>query len=325
MDGHSAMMMMPVLVPAPHPTLSRVEPVCDNLPAVVEEGGLSAIDVTLIRRFWHHFCPHGDEMNHRCTKREATRRQPYLKEFSCCGSATLCCQLHCGEIVFSMRGQHRGLYMEPPRPFTLKLKRAAQSQLQGPSRHLQQMQKVHHQHEQQQMDEEGTGLQEKKVEEDHAHETLMSSPAIDLRNGADNDDGSDRHLRVGLAIDGGPAGTGADPRIDSGHSRPALETTPTTIKVDITVIPFFPKHGAGEDAEHGSRRGSGNSNNNNNSPAIASSPPQEPTFDEVRTQLVEAFASQGARDHLEALTLNRKNARVVVRIGGMRFEVFLGA
>jgi hypothetical protein len=50
-----------------------------------------------------------------CSTRDVSPRQPKLEEFSCCGTATLCCLAqYCGETILSTRGQHDRFLVPSP-------------------------------------------------------------------------------------------------------------------------------------------------------------------------------------------------------------------
>jgi hypothetical protein len=318
--------MVPVYAPFPgHPSyLSFVTPVCTNLPTI-EERGMAAVDVIMIKSFWGHFCPHRCELKRNKTKSDSADGKVCYKEFTCCGTAALCCRLHCGEIVFSMEGQHAGFIVLPPVPFKIKLKGAAAATIVAAPSHLSQQDPTSEMPQRQERtDQDAMGHEEEEDEEvieEQAQEIPMASSTVDFQSNAacDNSDSDDDDEEETTR----PSGVEAAPEIDV---RPVPGTGPTDgSESNITVIPFPSTAGTGqEDADHGRV-----SDGSGDTATGSSSPPPEPTFEQVRMHLVEAFKAQEAHDHLKSLTRNvterTKNKKYVDLIGGKRFEVFLGA
>jgi hypothetical protein len=273
------MQMVPVYGPFPgHPRyLNFVTPVCKKLPNI-EKKGLAAINVHVIDTFWHHFCPNHKPFKRNKTKKDSVGGLSHYKEFTCCGTAALCCQVHCGELIFSMRGQHAGFFVLPPVPFKIKLK---------------------------------AGQEDVQAEGD-----LRSIPPAD-----DHDPDDEGDEQGDEAMPNWPTGeTEAAPAMsDQGGSvgiYPSMTTDSESLVVDVAVIPFVPERGTEEDeAEAGSL----------SSHTAVDVAPHEPTFEEARILLVQAFESKKARYHLERLARDKQNSTFVVRIGGMGFKVFLGA
>jgi hypothetical protein len=274
-DSNVAPTMTPlVILPTSHPVLSKVTPVCTNLPEVEEEG-LMALDVQMIRKFWPHFCPDRCPMHLRHTQRESTgKRQPCLKEFACCGTAALICFAHEGELVFAMGGRHDGLYMETPVPFKLKLKgpgpggssTAAPSQLQQSS--TSEMQE----HEQQQQEEEVEEQTQQKHHEDHeededeeeqkepGHKVRMSSSTVHLHcDGVNNEDDEDEVNEDDEDDedddDEQPSGAGSAPTIDGGSVPGTASTNGSERNVACATIPHLSERGPGQrSAEFGNAK-----------------------------------------------------------------------
>jgi hypothetical protein len=280
MDGQPPTMTPLVVLPTSHPVLSKVTPVCTNLPEVEEEG-LMALDVQMIRKFWPHFCPDGCPMTLRHTTRESTgRRQPCLKEFACCGTAALICFAHEGELVFAMGGRHDGLYTETPVPFTLKLKgpgpggssTAAPSQLQQSS--TSEMQEHQQQHREEEMEEEEeVEMEAEQTQQEHqedreededeeeqkeqGHEGRMSSSTVRLHcDGVNNEDDEDEVDEDDEDDDDEqPSGAGPAPTIDGGSVPGTASTNGSERNVVRATIPRLSERGPGHrSAEDGNAK-----------------------------------------------------------------------
>jgi hypothetical protein len=310
-----------------------------------------------------------------------------MKEFGCCGTATMCCGPFLGNLVFCMTGQHMGGYVEPP-PIPFQLFRTASQGLPTlqnlPAREnstreeshdglsassgMQDDQEVHEETTMMEGEEEGEASEnsnptrdeaavsaattveggsvlepegEVEVEEDASVNNLSTLdeptvPAASIVDRGDvllsNDDDDDELEQA--SEDTHPAMNEPVPAVSIVEGRTTQDEDASSLqwKVSVTAIPFPPPPKASE----------------RNSKASI------PTFEQVRSHLVNAFRTKAAQKYLQDLTdpatpksksskKNKSNSskknksksstenlsttgeKFADRIGGMRFEVFLGA